>query len=200
MTRRRRRDVICLLGLCWLVMGLAISARAEGTKRSITAKDLMRFTWAADPRIAPDGSRVAFVKVAVDAEKDDYMTSIWLVPVPARGQGVEPRRLTNGPRDTAPRWSPDGTRLIFARTTEKDGKSQPPQLYLLSFAGGEPRPLTDLPKGASSPAWSPDGKTVAFLSGTTPEDLDKARRVREGGKTGTRERRADRHAGRIPPR
>ena len=182
MTRRRRRDVILLLGLCWLAVGLAVSARAEGTKRPITAKDLMRFTWAADPRIAPDGSRVAFVKVAVDAEKDDYLTSIWLVPVPARGQGVEPRRLTNGPHDTAPRWSPDGTRLIFARTTEKDGKPQPPQLYLLSFAGGEPRPLTDLPKGASSPAWSPDGKTVAFLSGTTPEDLDKARRVKKGEK------------------
>ena len=179
---RRRRDVIPLLGLCWLAVGLAVSARAEGTKRPITAKDLMRFTWAADPRIAPDGSRVAFVKVAVDAEKDDYLTSIWLVPVPARGQGVEPRRLTNGPHDTAPRWSPDGTRLIFARATEKDGKPQPPQLYLLSFAGGEPRPLTDLPKGASSPAWSPDGKTVAFLSGTTPEDLDKARRVKKGEK------------------
>ena len=142
----------------------------------------MRLTWAADPRIAPDGSQVAFVKVAVDADKDDYMTSIWLVPVPARGHGVEPRRLTNGPHDTAPRWSPDGTRLIFARTTEKDGKPQPPQLYLLSFAGGEPRPLTDLPKGASSPAWSPDGKAVAFLSATTPEDLDKARRVKKGEK------------------
>jgi dipeptidyl aminopeptidase/acylaminoacyl peptidase len=182
MIRRRRRDVIPFFGLCWLAAGLAESARAEGTKRPITAKDLMRLTWAADPRIAPDGSRVAFVKVAVDAEKDDYVTSIWLVPVPARGQTVEPRRLTNGPHDTAPRWSPDGTRLIFARTTEKDGKPQPPQLYLLSLAGGEPRPLTDLPKGGSSPAWSPDGKTVAFLSGTTPEDLEKARRVKKGEK------------------
>jgi dipeptidyl aminopeptidase/acylaminoacyl peptidase len=182
MTCRRRRDVIPFFGLCWLALGLAVSARAEVAKRPITAKDLMRFTWAADPRIAPDGSRVAFVKVAVDAEKDEYLTSIWLVPVPARGQGAEPRRLTNGPHDTAPRWSPDGTGLIFARTSEKDGKPQPPQLYLLSFAGGEPRPLTDLPKGASSPAWSPDGKTVAFLSATTPEDLDKARRVKKGEK------------------
>ncbi len=182
MTRRTRRDVIPFLGLCWLAAGLAVGARAEGTKRPITAKDLLRFTWAADPRIAPDGSRVAFVKVAVDAEKDEYVTSLWLVPVPARGEHVEPRRLTNGPRDSAPRWSPDGTRLIFARVTEKEGKPQPPQLYLLSFAGGEPRPLTDLPKGASSPSWSPDGKTVAFLSGTTPEDIDKARRVKKGEK------------------
>jgi dipeptidyl aminopeptidase/acylaminoacyl peptidase len=163
-------------------MGLAPTASADGTKRAITAKDLMRLTWAADPRIAPDGSQVAFVKVAVNAEKDDYSTSIWLVPITARGQEVEARPLSNGPRDTAPRWSPDGTKLIFARATEKDGKPQPAQLYLLSFAGGEPRPLTDLPKGASSPAWSPDGKTIAFLSGTTPEDIEKARRVKKGEK------------------
>ncbi len=165
-----------------VIVGLTLAAHAEGPKRPITAKDLMRFTWAADPQIAPDGSRVAFVKVTVDADKDDYVTSIWLAPVPASGQTPEPRRLTNGPRDVAPRWSPDGTRLIFARATEKDGKPQPPQLYLLPFGGGEPRPLTDLPKGASSPAWSPDGKTVAFVSGTTPEDIEKAQRVKKGQK------------------
>ncbi len=182
MTRRRHPNVISLLGVCWLAASLAASTRAEERRRPITAKDLMRFTWAADPQIAPDGSQVAFVKVTVDAEKDDYLTSIWLVPVPARGSAIEPRRLTNGPHDTAPRWSPDGTRLIFGRTTEKDGKPRPTQLYLLSFTGGEARPLTDLPKGASSPAWSPDGKTVVFLSGTTPEDLDKATRIKKGEK------------------
>ena len=182
MTHRRRRDAILFVGLCWLAVEAGSIARADGTKRPITAKDLLRFTWAADPRISPDGSRVAFVKIAADAEKDDYLTSIWLVPTVAVGQEVEPRPLTNGPRDSAPRWAPDGTSLIFARSTEKDGKPQPSQLYLLSFAGGEPRPLTDLPKGASSPAWSPDGKTVAFMSGTTPEDIEKARRVKKGEK------------------
>ncbi len=182
MTRTRRRSTILFLALRALPVGLTSGARAEEPKRPITARDLMRLTWTADPRIAPDGSRVAFVKVTVDADKDDYRTSIWLVPVPARGQDSEPRSLTNGPRDSSPRWSPDGTRLVFARSTEKDGKPQPPQLFLLSFSGGEPTPLTDLPKGAASPAWSPNGKTIAFLSGTTPEDLDKARRVKKGEK------------------
>ena len=75
MTRRCRPAVIPFLGLCWLAAGPAVGARrAVGTKRPITAGDLSRFTWAADPRIAPDGSRVAFVKVAVDAEMDDHRT------------------------------------------------------------------------------------------------------------------------------
>ena len=100
--------MVPLIGLCWLALGLTVIAEAEGTKRPITAKDLMRFTWAADPRIAPDGSRVAFVRVSVDADKDEYVTSIWLVPAPDRKQRAEPRRLTNGPRDSAPDGHPTG--------------------------------------------------------------------------------------------
>ena len=47
------------------------------------------------------------------------------------------------------------------------------------MSGGEPRRLTDLPRGAASPAWSPDGKTIAFASGTSPEDLEEQRAARE---------------------
>ena len=82
--------------------------------------------------------------VAVDEKKDSYATSIWIVPT----HGGEPRRLTNGPRDSAPRWSPDGKTVAFLRSIEKDGKPQPPQIYLLSLAGNEPRALTSLSRGA----------------------------------------------------
>jgi hypothetical protein len=68
--------MIPFLGLCCLAVALATDARADGSKRPITASDLMRFNWAADPRIAPDGSRVVFVKVAVDEEKDDYLSRL----------------------------------------------------------------------------------------------------------------------------
>src|SRR5207245_6918227 len=44
----------------------------------------------------------------------------------------------------------------------------------LSLAGGEAQQLTDLPKGAGPAAWSPDGKAIAFVSSTTPEDIAKA--------------------------
>ena len=109
-----------------------------------------------------------------------------------------PRPFTSGPRDTAPRWSPDGRRLAFLRAAEKDGKPQPPQIHLMERAGGEARAITDLPKGASAPVWSPDGRTLAFTSTTNAKDLDaraKEAAPRRGGRAG--ERRARHHAGRL---
>ena len=93
---------------------------------------------------------------------------------PCRRRGSEePHRLTSGERDSSPRWSPDGKYLVFTRSTEKDGKPEPPQLFMLSMAGGDAFSFTTLPKGAGDPRWSPDGKTIAFTSTTNPEDLAK---------------------------
>jgi dipeptidyl aminopeptidase/acylaminoacyl peptidase len=147
---------------------LALASTHAQTKRPITETDLFRFTWIADPQMAPDGSQIAFVRVTIDEKENRYDTSLFVVP--SDGSSA-PRRLTAGIRDTSPRWSPDGKRLAFVRSVEKDGKPQPGQIYVLHMDGGEARPLTDLPKGASSPAWSPDGKTIAFDSTTVPEDL-----------------------------
>ena len=134
-------------------------------QRAISDSDLFAFRWVASPQISPDGRQAAYVLVTVNAKHDGYETSLWIVATDA---GSPPRRLTAGPHDAAPRWSPDGTTLAFLRP--KDGHAQ---LYLLSLAGGEAQQLTDLPKGASAAAWSPDGKTIAFTSTTTPEDLAK---------------------------
>src|SRR5919199_4918799 len=130
---------------------------AETSKRLITEKDIWQFTWIGDPQMSPDGSRVAFAKVVVDKKHTGYETSIWTVSTKG---GEVPQRLTSGTRDSQPRWSPDRKMLAFIRGTEKDGKPEPPQLYVLSMAGGEPIKLTDLPKGASKPVWSPDSKRI----------------------------------------
>lgn len=129
-------------------------------------EDLLRFEWIADPRISPDGTRVAFTRVTVDAEADEYRTNLWLCDVPAAGAAaVPPRPLTFGGRDSQPRWSPDGATLAFVRKPNAD---DPAQVHLLPLAGGEPRALTSLKGGAGSPAWSPDGRRIAFLSGHNP--------------------------------
>jgi dipeptidyl aminopeptidase/acylaminoacyl peptidase len=142
---------------------------ALAQKRALTEKDLFAFTWVADPQISPDGSRVVFVRVTVNDKKDGYNTSIWTVSI-ATGDA---HQLTNGTRDSSPRWSPDGKFLVFVRTPERDGRVDPPQLFMLSMAGGESFPFTSLPRGASGPQWSPDGKTISFFNSATPEELAK---------------------------
>src|SRR5829696_5709439 len=153
-----------------LIIVVSLAAPALAQKRSITEKDLFNFVWIGDPQISPDGSRVAFVRVTVNDKKDGYNTAIWTV---ATGSG-ETRQLTNGPRDTTPRWSPDGEYLVFVRAPEVSGRTEPAQLFMLAMAGGEPFQFTTLPRGAGGPQWSPDGKTIAFYNSATAEELAKA--------------------------
>ena len=153
-----------------LVIVISLAAPALAQKRNITEKDLFNFVWIGDPQVSPDGSRVAFVRVTVNEKKDGYNTAIWTVTT-ASG---ETRQLTNGPRDSTPRWSPDGKYLVFVRAPEVSGRTEPPQLFMLAMGGGEPFQFTTVPRGAGSPQWSPDGKMIAFYNSATPEELAKA--------------------------
>ena len=154
-----RRISLVLTVLLITALALPLSFRAAD-KQAITETDLFKFVWAADPQISPDGSRVAFVRVWVNQKADRYENALWIVPA----GGGPARQITAGPRDSGPRWSPDGKTLGFIRSAEKEGRAQPPQIYLLSLEGGEARPLTDVPRGAGGFEWSPDGKTIAFSS------------------------------------
>jgi dipeptidyl aminopeptidase/acylaminoacyl peptidase len=116
--------------------------------------------------LSPDGTRCAYVLRELDAEEDRTVRSLWLV-----GDDAPPRRLTRGPADSSPAWSPDGTQLAFLRAA--DG---PPQVWLLPAAGGEAVELTTLPLGAGAPVWSPDGARIAF-GAATDRDPDAARPI-----------------------
>ncbi len=153
-----------------LLVVVSLAAPALAQKRSITEKDLFNFVWIGDPQVSPDGSRVAFVRTTVNDKKDGYNTAIWTVST-ASG---ETRQLTNGPRDTTPRWSPDGQFLLFVRAPEVSGRVEPAQLFMLAMAGGEPFQFTSLPRGAGGPQWSPDGKMILFYNNATAEELAKA--------------------------
>src|SRR3954471_18316020 len=109
---------------------LAAPQAAGAAKRPITETDLFKLVWTADPQISPDGKQVVYVRVTVSEKKDGYDTALWIVPA----DGSEPPRpFTSGPHDSSPRWSPDGSRVAFVRSAEKDGS----QIQLISTRGGE---------------------------------------------------------------
>lgn len=169
---------ILILANCTSLVAQDASSGTVSAKRAITEKDLFDFVWIADPQVSPDGLRSLFTRVVTDERRTGYETSIWMVQT----SGDEaPTRLTNGKHDAHARWSPDGKRIAFLRGGDKDdaGKPRPHQIAILSLSGGEARIITDLPKAAASPTWSPDSKRIAFLSSTTPEDIEKEQRKKK---------------------
>ncbi len=91
------------------------------------------------------------------------------------GEPAEAAQLTKGDFNEAPpRWSPDGKKLAFASarhaTRDRDNASD---IWVLDVppaggkgAPGQPRRLTKTLGPASAPAWSPDGKQIAYLGHT----------------------------------
>ena len=91
-------------------------------------------------------------------------------------------------RLSAPVLSPDGEWIAFSVTSfDKEANSGSTDIYLAPARGGEPVRLTAHEAGSSSPAWSPDGRTIAFVSsrsGTSqiwliPVDGGEARQLTE---------------------
>lgn len=139
---------------------------------------LRRLTGGAEPAYSPDGRRIAF------AVPDG---SIFV----AGADGRRAVRVTRGRADTAPTWSPGGTKLAFVRggqiyTIDADGDrlralttaggdhptwaptgdvafERNGDIYLINSSGLNTRRLTT--RGGSAPSWAPGGRTLAFIRG-----------------------------------
>lgn len=136
------------------------------TDRPFELDDFYDLAVPSEPRLAPDGSSYAFVLTQADRELDLRASSIWLGALDG-----ERRRLTPGPSDLAPRFSPDGRTLAYLGE-DAEGVAQ---VHLIGLeAGASPTRLTALGLGAGPAEWSPDGSCLAFSAyvDTTPADGD----------------------------
>src|SRR5215469_8292561 len=84
------------------------------------------------------------------------------MPAARAGQGLTPAQALSYVRIGDLQFSPDGSKLAFVVASYKwDAR---PRLRVMDVATGNTRELTPDGKAERSPQWSPDGKTLAFLS------------------------------------
>src|SRR2546423_9658455 len=110
-----------------------------------------------DVALSPDGKNVAWVQstAAIDAKQ----TYICGTSENSQAKMID-LSIAGERTDADPAWSPDSKTLaFFSNAGEKEQK----QLWTVNADGSAPKKLTSLSGYAARPAWSRDGKQIAFL-------------------------------------
>ena len=143
---------------------------------SITAEIIYELTSYGSPTLSPDGSLLAFAKSRVDKDSIQSRSRIMLASLD-EGTG---RAFTQGPKDSAPQFSPDGKTLAFLRADDK-GRAQ---IWTISMDGGEAAQATSADGGVAEFSWSPASDALVYGSDVDPDrapddhDYSKDPRVR----------------------
>jgi dipeptidyl aminopeptidase/acylaminoacyl peptidase len=154
---RARRLVLASLCLLALPAGAIAAQRPGGPGAAPTGVD-----------ISPDGTTIAWT---IRGRED---SALHLTSVADRDAAKEKLITVNGATNcsnTSPLWSPDGQTLAFTSTCTASTTTSVPtrndqpqaQIFLWSKATGAVRQLTHVTGLFKQAAWSPDGKSIAFL-------------------------------------
>jgi acylaminoacyl-peptidase len=129
-----------------------------------TAEHVFDLEFADDPQISPDGQTVVYVRRSMDRINDAIHDDLWTLDVRS---GAHRPLIAGGAPANRPRWSPDGTRLLY--NTKNEGQSE---LRLHFMDTDKSVSLGNFAAKPNDAVWSRDGKHIAFRM-FTPSDAPK---------------------------
>jgi len=156
--------VVCLVSLSAFSWAFAQEPPAATDTKEWTVEDVLREESAAQFDISPDGQWTVWVKSQMDQEKGEEVSHLFLSSLTEKRE----IQLTRGQATHSnPRWSPDGALIGFLSTrplpgSEKKEERAEEQLWLINPFGGEPWPVTELPRGVDTYVWKGKGPIVTF--------------------------------------
>lgn len=156
-----RTLMLSTAALSVVVAPLAAADDHEDSSNRFTAERVFDIEYASDPQISPDGETIVYVRRSVDRQLDLDRGDLWTIDVDS---GAHRPLVTGGAPSSSPRWSPDGSRLMYM--TSKDGK---PDLRVMFMDSGESFSLSQFEEAPSGAVWSPNGQSIAF-SMFVPDD------------------------------
>ena len=157
--------MITLNAMQKLALSLALLATLPAFAQAPTIDQSLEMRNAQAPRISPDGKWVVYEVVRTNWDANAFERELWL----ADAGGAQRVRLSGDKGSSFDaKWSPDGKWIAFLSTRpvpQPGGKLEDStQIYVIAPNGGEARELTRIETGVSELEWSPDGKTIAFVS------------------------------------
>jgi dipeptidyl aminopeptidase/acylaminoacyl peptidase len=169
------KRILVAVVLVLLISTIAISVNGQ---QAMTPADTLRIKGVSDAQISPAGDRVVYT--VSTTEDNTTRTTLWLARINPLATIQERDRaqpitqsatellLPAGLSGSSPRWSPDGKRIAFLASRDKQSG-----IWVVTLSERQPRFVAPvratnffIAYAGESFAWSPDSRRIAFIHAT----------------------------------